>query len=93
MVSVISDETSPAERAILDRCDLCLVHILGVKDRIKGISDQDAARLRSVVMREVNELTNLAVAMVRATIDGGTPNELYINMIREIHSAVVAPSE
>lgn len=83
--------TTPVEELLWDRCASVLANILGVKDRI-GIPDADeSAHLRSVIMREVNDLTELAVELVKASSGGTSVNEVYIELLREIHSAVVKP--
>lgn len=83
------DEDNPLENAVLERMDMALAQILGVKDRIDYLTDVDAGRLRGVVLRELNEFADLCIALLRAAVDSSQVNEVAIDLLREIHGAVV----
>lgn len=83
------DTDDPVENAIWERMDLAAANILGVKDRIRYLETDDARRLRGVVLRELNEFTEFCLSLVRLSSDGDAINELVIEMLQEIHSAVV----
>lgn len=76
------------EDAIFDRMALAAANVLGVKDRIHYLDDDDAKRLRGVVLREFNDFAEFCVALVRASSDGAVSQQI-IEMLEEIHGAVV----
>lgn len=86
----MTDDELPQETVLWQRQNLAVANILAIKDRIEHLLDpNDASRLRAVVMREIGELTELACAIVRAQSDGQVMNGVYLDMLREIHLAVV----
>lgn len=80
----------PVEAAIWERMDMVAANILGVKDRIRYLEPEDAGRLRGVVLRELNEFTDFCIALVKLSADeDASINELAIDMLKDIHAAVV----
>lgn len=88
MTTRTRNEDDPIERAVWERMDMAAALILGVKDRC-DLNPQDAARLRGVVLRELNEFADLCLSLLQAMVDSAQVNEFAIEMLREIHSAVV----
>lgn len=84
------DETESRAVALMwRRMDEAIGKILKVKDRIP-MSDDQARKLRRVVLRELNDLTELAVILLDAA-DAITMNELYVQYLEELRTAVVKP--
>lgn len=86
------DETKQ-EVLLWERERQAAANILGIKDQIHFADPNDASRLRSVVLRELAELTELACMMLRASAGGSVINEYWLEMLRDIHGAVVAPKD
>lgn len=77
------------EREIFAQADRAIAHILGVKDGIAYLTDDDAAHLRSAVLKEVNQLAEHAVELLNATVSSvGDPDidDEVLRLLRELHA-------
>lgn len=86
------DEELPQVTVLRERHNAAASNILGIKDRISYLTDEDANRLRGVVLRELAEFRDLAIELLRGSADGGFLNEVYVEMLRDIHTKVVGTS-
>jgi hypothetical protein len=73
--------------ALWDRARIAKARIMGIADQL-GLNDDAHRRLRGIVLHEVDEVTDLACAFIRA-LDDSEVNDLVVRMLSEVHSAIV----
>lgn len=83
-----AEEEDPLEAVVRRRLKQACAAVLAVNDRIAAIAPELADELRRVALREINDLADLSIHLLRATDSSGV-NELFIRQVAEIHSAVV----
>lgn len=85
--------TAQAERLVRDRANEVIAAILHHKERFvdPALDDDTAARLRSVVLREVNAFKEFTVEILRSLDTGPAMvlNEDLLRKLNDIHDAVV----
>lgn len=73
------------------RRDRVIAIILGVKEREcdEYLPPEVSAKLRKVVLDQVNELCDLASDLLRSEPEATVVNEIFLQKLEEIHEAVV----
>lgn len=87
-----SSQNQAIDELLRKRRDRAIAIILGVKEREcdQHLPAQASARLRKVILDQLNEFYDLCLDVMRSLDTGDvTLNQLYLDKLDEIHSATV----